>query len=144
MRKLILIGIVYLFAVQANAQRVTAFTDVQVNEVETLYTETITISSGASDLTIDLLCTEDGGTTDGSIFVQGRNGTSGNWLTLGRASFTQIWNANADSLFTMTDGAIFHLSLTPAVHRQYRVGVTGTASDTTTVSGAYYLNRYIR
>lgn len=143
-----LLTILFLLAVTVCfGQRVRQLTDVQVDAAETLYSDVITLSGGPATLSIDMLCTEDGGTTDGSIFLQGRNGSGGNWQTLGESGYGNIWNStnvsSADSLFTMTSGAIFHISLTPAVHYQYRVGVTGTANDTTTVSFDYLINYYI-
>ncbi len=124
-------------------QRVRTLTDVQVNEVETLYSQTIAISGGSADLSIDMLCTQDGGTTDGTIALQGKNGSGGNWQTIDEDSYSNIYNSSegaVDGVFTMTSGAIFHIALTPAPHYNYRVAVTGTANDTTTVSFDYVIN----
>jgi len=137
----LLLGFLIAFACFGQVRQLA---DVQVNEVETLFSDVITISRGAATLSIDMLCTEDGGTTDGSIFLQVRNGSGGNWQTVGSTEHSNLWSGNADSLFTMTDGAIFHVLLAPAPFLNYRLGVTGTASDTTTVSFDYLISYYLK
>ena len=147
MKKLIIllsIFVAFMLVMPAEAQRVRQLADVQVDAVETLYSGTITISGGYATLSVDILCTEDGGTTDGSIFLQVRNGSGGNWQTIGPGNYSEFMSLNdPDSLMAMTDGKIFQVVLNPAPFAQYRFGVTGTASDTTTVTFDYLIN-YLR
>lgn len=143
MKKAILIFTLLSFAFVASAQ-VRSLPDVTVDEVETLFSDIIGISGGYATLSVDILCTQIGGTTDGNIQLQARNGSGGNWLALGivrSGNFLSI--TDADSIMTMTAGAVFRVVLTPAPFYQYRFAVTGTASDETAVSFDYLVN-YIR
>ncbi len=134
----------FVFAViptgTAEAQ-VRSLADVQVNEVETLYSGTIHVSGGYATLSVDILCTEDGGTADGNIQLQSRNGSGGNWTAMGEffsGDFLEI--TDADSIMTITDAAVFRVVLMPSPFYEYRFAVTGTANDTTTVTFDYLIN----
>lgn len=130
----------FVVATPADAQ-VRTLSDVQVDEAETLYSDIITVSGGYASLSVDILCTEDGGTTDGNIQLQSRNGSGGTWTYMGEFYSGDFLEINdADSIMTMTDGAVFRVVLTPAPYYQYRFAVTGTANDTTTVSFDYLIN----
>ena len=144
MKKLIIllsIFVVFMLARPAEAQRVRQLADVQVDEVETLFSDVITISGGYATLSVDILCTEDGGTADGNIQLQSRNGSNGTWTYMGEffsGNFLEI--TDADSIMTITDAAVFRVVLTPAPFLEYRFAVVGTVSDTTTVTFSYLIN----
>ena len=147
MKNIFLILILFA-AFTVNAQRVRQLTDVQVDEVETLNSGTITLSGGPSTLSVDILVTQDGGTTDGSIQVEARNGSGGNWLKLGEyqsSEFLTITGTGTglqDSVITLDDAEVYHYVFNPCPFREVRFNVTGTASDTTTVSFDYLINYY--
>ena len=144
MKKLIIllsIFVVFMLAWPAEAQKVRQLADVQVDAAETIVSETITVSGGYASLSVDILCTEDGGTSDGSIVFQGRNGASGNWTTINDDWLsTQVEFLTNDTL-TIVDAAVWKVSVVPATFKEYRFSVTGTASDTTTVT-FYYIIKY--
>lgn len=147
MKKLIIllsIFVVFMLARPVEAQRVRQLADVQVDEVETLFSDIITVSGGYGTLSVDMKCTQDGGTTDGNIQLQARNGAGGTWTYIGEwfsGDFLEI--TDTDSIMTMTSGAVFRVVLTPSPFFEYRFAVTGTASDTTTVTFDYLIN-YLR
>jgi len=139
--KFVLLALFCLAVIPKGTAQVRSLSDVTVNEVETLYSDIITISGGYATLSVDILCTQDGGTTDGNIQLQSRNGSGGTWTYMGEwysGDFLEI--NDADSIMTMTSAAVFRVVLTPAPFLEYRFAVVGTASDTTTVSFDYLIN----
>ena len=122
--------------------QVRSLADVQVDTIETISSSSITVTGGLASLSVDILCTQDGGTTDGTILFQGRNGSGGNWNTL-NDNLGVIVDFSGNDTLTMTSTGIWHVVIYPAVFREYRFNVTGTASDTTTVSFDYLIN-YVR
>lgn len=132
MKKLLLVfGLITFLVIGATAQTYTV-ADVQVDAVETLYSSPITFGD-ANVVVLQAVCTEDGGTSDGSILVQ-ENVVGTTWVTHG----------SADTL-TITSGAIklwkFYKQPTLAGQEdmppRFRLAITGTASDTTTVAIDY-------
>lgn len=145
MRKLLILGLL-LSCSLVYSQRLKQLTDVTVDEVETLNSDVITISGGAATLSVDILCTEVSGTTDGNIQIEVRNGVGGNWLKVGEyqsSEFLTITGTGTglqDSVLTMNAADVFHIVFNPAPFYEYRFNVTGTASDETTVSFDYLIN----
>ena len=131
MKKLLII-LAVLVSISASAQVKLISDTLQGNE--TVNFATINATGKYVALSLDILCTEIGGTSDGTLILQARNANGADWQTLGttrHGSFLAM--SPADSVMTITDGADFKISLVPPTYRQYRVVGAGTANDTTKV-----------
>ena len=83
------------------------------------------------DLTIQVLATQLGGTSDGTISLEGSvDGTS--YAAIDNTVFT----ATDDSL-TITNGAVWVVNIPITRHYKYRLKIAGTASDTTLLTTKY-------
>jgi hypothetical protein len=134
MKKLILlISIVLAVTVTVNAQRVYTLDVDTLQGAETVNFEAIS-SSLAGTIAIQALCTETGGTSDGTLVLQGSvDGTSYVTLTETSGLFTFYPN---DTL-TITDGAVLQVVVQDSPFAYYRVQGAGTASDSTQVAIKY-------
>jgi hypothetical protein len=108
-----------------------------LNGNEVVNFETVSVTGAYSTVTFDILCTELGGTSDGTLVLQARNGSSGNWSTITNASFSKTVEFLSDSIFTITDGGVWKVQVTDPGFTQYRIQGDGTASDTTLIQ-IYY------
>ncbi len=144
MKKLLILFSIFAIvslARPSEAQRVRQLADISADAAATDYSGIITMSGGYGTLSVDILCTEVGGTADGNIQLQSRNGSGGTWTYIGEFFSGDFLEINdADSIMTITDGAVFRVVLTPSPFYQYRFAVTGTANDTTTVTFDYLIN----
>lgn len=125
---------IFAFVAFANAQRVySASSDtLQGNETVNLGVTRSSTSSGI--LTLQALCTELGGTSDGTLLLQGSvDGTSYVTIIETAGVFTFFPN---DTL-TITDGAVMTATIKDSPFNYYRWKGAGTASDTTLITPVY-------
>jgi len=138
MKKLVLIFALAILGVAASAQA-------GVGRVKSLAIDTLTaattdtsavayISGSYAAITFQALCTELGGTSDGSLRLEGSvDGLS--YLTLQEG----VGYAYPNDTLTVTDGAIWQFKVNDAPFKYYRVIGLGTANDTTLVTLKYLL-----
>lgn len=106
-----------------------------VQKVETIYTGNAYVRGTYGLLTIQALCTELGGTSDGTLILQGSvDGTS--YINLAPETGVYIYRPNNDTL-TITSGAIQTVEIHDPGFSYYRWKVTGTANDTTLITTKY-------
>lgn len=79
---------------------------------------------------VSVVCTELGGTSDGSLYLQGSSDGT-NFVTL--TETTGKFNFYANDTLTIIDGATWLINIEKTFN-YYRVKGTGTASDTTLVT----------
>ncbi len=90
--------------------------------------------SGEYSLTIQVLCTELGGTSDGSLRLEmSLDGTSWEAFT----STANVMYAFPNDTLTIVDGAVVTWTIVNTPWSKYRFVGAGTASDTTLISGKY-------
>lgn len=103
--------------------------------VETVYTGNVYLSKAVDVLTIQALCTDVGGTPDGTLILQGSvDGTS--YINLAPETGVIVYRPNNDTL-TITAGAIQTVEIHDPAFNYYRWKVTGTANDSTLVTTKY-------
>jgi len=137
MKKLIVI-LLMLVAVVGYSQNFTEYTATitpdTLTKVETEYFATGEITTPAKTVAIQTLCTQLGGTSDGSAILQvSLDGTSYQTLTE-TANFAHFLT---NDTLTITNGVIWQIALKEAPWKYYRVAATGTANDTTLVTVKY-------
>jgi len=135
MKKVILIFMVFFAVIiTANAQRpgivygVTADT-VQGNE--TVNFDLPAITGDYDTYTIQALCSETGGTSDGTIILEGSLDDS-SWETITEED--GILKGYPNDTLTITDGAVGMWILQEQPFKYYRLSATGTADDSTLVT----------
>ena len=134
-RYIIFLGLV-LFALVANAQkgRVYSVAVDTLNGNETVNFTLGQITGSYNVVAIQALCTQIGGTSDGTLILQGSvDGTS--WLTLQDA--TGVLKGYPNDTLTITNGAVAQWVVDENPWNFYRVQGAGTASDTTLVTVKY-------
>lgn len=127
---ILFIAFAVLGACGVKAQRpVTSnFDTVQGNE--TVYITVVDKSTSNRTLTLSALCTELGGTSDGTITLEGSvDGT--NFVPL--TDQAQLIKGYPNDSLTITDGAVTSFVILENRYYTYRLKVAGTASDTTLV-----------
>ena len=102
---------------------------------ETVYFPIVTVTGKYQNLSITALCTEIGGTSDGTLQLQYSAG--GNYEDV--IQTTGLFEFISNDTLTITDGAVFNVIVREAPVGQYRLKGTGTASDTTLISPKYRL-----
>ena len=140
-----LVFAVVAMAASAQNGRLKTITTDTVKGAETIYFSAIPVTGTYETLSIQFLCTELGGTTDGTIYVLASNDGT-NYCNLNNVDGKMIY---ASPYARMNDSIVGKLNLYNAAtlnfvvpkpaHRYYKVGVTGTASDTTKLTGNYVL-----
>ena len=136
MKKLVFIISLFLSALTISAQtgRVYSITIDTVQGAETIYLTSNVITGGYSTLTIQALCTQVGGTTDGTMTLQGSvDGTSYTPLT----DESGLVKGYPNDSLTMTNGAVQSWVIQGTPYNYYRIKVAGTASDTTLITPKY-------
>lgn len=136
MKKFILSLIFVLSVIAINAQvgRTYSVTVDTVKSNETIYLATSTISGSYNTLTIQALCTQVGGTTDGTLtWMASVDGTSYTPLT----DETGLVKGYPNDSLTMTNGAVTSIVVQNVPYKYYRAKVAGTASDTTQITIKY-------
>jgi hypothetical protein len=135
MKKLIIFLVaIFAFVAFADAQRVYNATADTLQGAETVNLGVVRSTSSRGTLALQALCTELGGTSDGTLLLQGSvDGTSYNTITnvVGKFDFYP-----SDTL-TITDGAIIQCLITGSPFNYYRWQGGGTASDTTLITPIY-------
>ena len=136
MKKFVLILVLAVLGMAANAQ-IGTVKSLAIDTLTAATTDTSAIAyvSGAYNaITFQALCTQLGGTSDGSLRLEGSvDGLS--YLTLESG----IGYAYPNDTLTVTNGAIWHFKVTDAPFKYYRVIGLGTANDTTLVTLKYVL-----
>lgn len=131
---LILIPLMFIaFSINAQILGPTTLTSVTVDTVETNYMTTGFITGEYDYIDFQVLCTDGGGTPDGSIILQ-ESVDGSNFVTC-EASDTLTITAGAQKIWKIAN------STTDNLVYKYRLAVTGTASDTTIVTGSYLLRK---
>jgi len=135
---LILVFVISVLAVNAQIGRVTTITPDTLTAVETEYFAIPSITGSYGSAAIQVLCTQLGGTSDGSALLQGSlDGTS--YQTLNAGS-TNIDFSTNDTL-TITNGVIWLIEITEPAYVKYRIAATGTANDTTLVTTKFIIKK---
>lgn len=118
----------------AQSGAITTITPDTLTEVETEYFTTDRLTGTYETLAINALCTQLGGTSDGSALLQGSvDGTSWNTLT----STADKYYFYANDTLTITNGVTWTIIIDKPALQYYRIAATGTASDTTLVTVKY-------
>lgn len=136
MKKILIIALllVSFVGLQAQVGRVYSMTVDTVKSNETIYIATGQITGGYETLTIQALCTQIGGTTDGTLTLQGSvDGTSYVALT----DATGFVKGYPNDSLTMTNGAVTSWVILDNPYNDYRLKIAGTASDTTKITAKY-------
>jgi hypothetical protein len=106
-----------------------------VQSDETIYLTAYTSGAYQSAL-FDLECTQVGGTSDGTITLEGA--IDDNWYTVD-PSYSSVNSTESGGTLTITDGATWMNEVTFPAFSKYRFKIEGTADDTTSVTVKYYL-----
>ena len=124
----VLILSIGLFAQANTAHTLTADT---LNGNETVNFAAVKVTGSFTTLAIQGLCTEVGGTSDGTLFPQySVDGTSYTTIT----STANFIYAYPNDTLTITDGAVLEIIISNPPAGYYRLTGTGTASDSTLVT----------
>lgn len=136
MRKLVLFLSLVLFALVSVAQKgkpLTFATADTLNGNETVYF-TSSVFTGADDVLIQALCTQVGGTSDGTLTLQGSvDGTS--WVAL--TDETGRFKGYPNDSLTITNGAVTEWLITDNPWYKLRIKGAGTANDSTLITTKY-------
>ena len=139
MKKLILLLVLFVIALGVNAQNGTLKVPTTpydtLNGNETVYFPIVTVTGDYANLAITALCTELGGTSDGTLRLQYSAGTNYEDVVQTTGLFEFISN---DTL-TITDGAVYNVIIRNPPVGTYRLKGAGTASDTTLITPRYRL-----
>lgn len=134
MKKLVFILFMAVLSVTAFAQKGAplTFTGDTVQGAETIYVTVATGIGTSTPVGIQALCTQLGGTTDGTLSLQGSvDGTNFVAVTDQQGLVKGYPN---DSL-TMTNGASQVWLIEKSLFTAYRLKVEGTSADTTLITG---------
>ena len=138
MKKLFIIFALIVISFAVNAQRVYTITADTLTAVETEYFTVPDITGDYTSLAIQVLCTQLGGTSDGSALLQASlDGTSYQTLNDNNANVDFATN---DSL-TITNGVVWLIEIIEPAFVSYRIAATGTANDTTLVTTKWMLKK---
>jgi len=131
MKKIVILLIsMFVFVSFTNGQKVYQKESDTLKGAETVKFPSIQSSSSSGTLTLQATCTELGGTSDGTLILEGSvDGSSFNTITEKVGLFTFYPN---DTL-TITDGSVMQVVIVNSPFKFYRYSGTGTASDTTIV-----------
>lgn len=145
MKNIIFLLVFVIAAMAASAQtgKVKTITTDTVKGAETIYFDPIVVSGSYQSLSIQFLCTQLGGTTDGTIYVLASNDGT-NYTLLNNVDEKLIFaspyarmNDSITAKLNLYNAATLNFVIKEPPHRYYKVGVTGTASDTTKLTGNY-------
>jgi hypothetical protein len=91
---------------------------------------------GESDVTIQMLCTQIGGTSDGTVTLEGSvDGTS--YAALPNETFTDLPVDTA----TISDAAVLVWPIPRTYFYKYRLKIAGTSGDTTLLHTVYRIKK---
>lgn len=135
--KRILLSLIFILSVTAmNAQigRIYSVSVDTLNGNETVNFTLSQITGGYTTTTIQALCSEIGGTSDGTLILQGSvDGTS--YVTL--QDDVSLLKSYPNDTLTITDGAVGTWIVKETPYNFYRIQGAGTASDTTLITIKY-------
>lgn len=145
MRKVLMLLLFSLLIVTGiSAQKGTVYT-IPVDTLQGSETVTLTpfnINGTYSSLSISVLCTELGGTSDGTATLMVSN--DGTNYTVLNGTNGSLWvapqnlvNDSTQNTMTVFAAATLNWTLPDPAWRWYKVVTTGTASDTTKLQGTY-------
>ena len=138
MKKLFVIFLFAVISFTAGAQKLVTLTADTVQGNETIYIASDEISDSWDHVTIQVLCTETGGTADGTVTLQGSvDGT--NYVPL--TDYSGIVKGYPNDSLTIADGAVTSWVINGVPYNYYRLKIAGTASDSTLISPKVALNR---
>lgn len=136
MKKLLIVLFLSVAFLGVKAQKLVTIDADSINGAETVYFTTDEITDGWQTCTIQALCTEVAGTTDGTMTLEGSvDGTSFVPLT---DQSGLVKGYPKDSL-TMTDAAVQVWIIEKTPFAYFRIKVAGTESDTTLITPYYLL-----
>jgi hypothetical protein len=135
MKKLVIFLVaIFAFVAFANAQKIYSIPNDTIQGAETVNFATVNSSTSAGALTFQALCTELGGTSDGTLIWQGSvDGLSFQDIT----ETTGLFNFYPNDTLTITDGAVSIMTVTNSPFKYYRAKGVGTTGDTTLISIKY-------
>jgi hypothetical protein len=142
MKKLLLILAFAVVAIAANAQRgrVITLTADTLQGAETVSFETFTTTGSYNSISVQGLCTELGGTSDGTLTLYGSNdGTNFVYINgtgqevLSVSPKTAVADSTLNTL-TITDGLVSSWIVKDSPFRNWKVVGVGTSGDTTLVN----------
>ena len=132
---MLLVGFLFAFVSYGQIEVVHTAPYDSVLKVETVYTGLINLSGSYSSLVIQGLCTDVGGTPDGTLILQGSvDGTT--FTNLAPEPGVIIYRPNNDTL-TITAGAVQTVEFVGNPYNFYRWKATGTANDSTLITTTY-------
>lgn len=135
MKKLVILLVFTLFVFALNAQTVRVLATDTLQGNETVNFTNLRSSSSDVIVTLQAVCTELGGTSDGTLILQGSvDGLS--FVTL--QDQQDLLKSYPNDTLTITDGAVGTWNLLRPSYKYYRVQGGGTASDTTLVVIKYH------
>ena len=139
MNKNILILALCAFAITAFSQngtlKVPATPYDTLNGNETVYFPLVTVTGDYSNLSITALCTQVGGTSDGTLQLQFSAG--GNYEDV--VQTTGLFEFISNDTLTITNGAVYNVVVRNPPVGDYRLKGVGTASDSTLITPRYRL-----
>lgn len=130
MKKIIFSLIFVLAAIVGYGQQVSTITD-QIEGV-TVLNVPISNSGSYQSLSIDLVCTQIGGTSEGTIVLQGGNTTS-TYSTLSSTDFSNNVSYLTNDTLTVADAAVWKIIIDKPAFRYYNLRAVGGVGDTTQV-----------
>lgn len=139
MKKILFIFALIVLVASANAQRGKVFSIAvdTLNGNETVNFEAIQLTGSYDEVTIQILCTQLGGTSDGTLILYGSlDGTSYQILNATSMPAAVYYGFLNDTL-TVINGAIHTWIIEDNPFKYYRYTGVGTASDTTKITGNY-------
>ena len=139
MKKLFsLIVCLVAFVALAQAQTVVASGSDTLKGNETVNFTPVVSSTSSGVLTMQALCTEIGGTSDGTLLLQGSvDGIS--YQTVN--TLTGIFDFQPNDTLTITDGAVMQAIIRDSPFKYFRWQGAGTASDTTLITPKHHRKR---
>lgn len=136
MKKLILIGVMLLFASFSFSQSVKTILLDTLDNTNPRTSEVITAGGSYNSLAIVAKCTQLGGTSDGSLVLKASvDGTSYQTVT----SYAGIAKFFSSDTHTITSGSIWNIVIQGNPWKYYKIVGTGTSGDTTLVTIHYVL-----
>lgn len=138
MKRIALILSFFALVAFASAQKVHTVAVDTLQGAETVNFGAIKSSLGEGTLTIQALCTQLGGTSDGTLNLYGSvDGTS--WVKV--LETAGIFHFYPNDTLTITNGAVMSVVIKDSPFAQYRFTGVGTSADTTLVTPKYHFKK---
>lgn len=134
---LILLGfIVSSVAINAQVGRIYTVAVDTINGNETVNFTLGQITGGYETLTIQALCTQVGGTSDGTLILQASvDGTS--YITIQDDTYSTLLKSYPNDTLTITNGAVGTWIVKNVPYNFYRLRGAGTTGDSTLITAKY-------